>query len=94
MGQETSTRAAGREEALDHSSVERELLMKEVKGITDKTHYIPILSLYRVPALITWPGMISPGMVAGLMSTLDIMPTLLGLCGLESDLMEGITTDG
>ena len=52
------------------------------------------MSQFRVPALATWPGMISPGVVSGLMSTLDIMPTVLGILGVESSLLDNILLDG
>ena len=38
--------------------------------------------------------MISPGVVHGLMSTLDIMPTVLGILGVDSSLLDGILLDG
>ena len=93
MDQETLTMEKVREEALDHSNVEREQPMKEEKGKTN-LHIFLLISQFRVPALVTWPGMISPGVIHGLMSTLDIMPTVLGILGVESSLLDNILLDG
>ncbi len=37
----------------------------------------------RVPFYIKWPGRISPGTTSQLAQDIDIMPTLLGLCGVQ-----------
>jgi len=37
----------------------------------------------RVPFYIKWPGIINPGKIEQLAQDIDIMPTLLGFCGIE-----------
>ncbi len=39
----------------------------------------------RVPFYIRWPGVIDPGTTAQLAQATDILPTLLGLCGIKFD---------
>ena len=48
----------------------------------------------RVPGIISYPARIPPGRSAALLSQLDLLPTLLGLAGLPSDLLDGLRLDG
>ena len=50
----------------------------------------------RVPAFISWPGVTIPGIVTGLGSVLDILPTVLGLLGMQVELplIDGWVTTG
>ena len=48
----------------------------------------------RVPAIVHWPNKISPGRENGLMSTLDVLPTVMGSFGFESQMMENVMIDG
>lgn len=57
--------------------------MLEFANVTDPKPY-PYNYASRVPFLLRWPGKIQTGSTTELLfSTLDIMPTLLGLMGLE-----------
>ncbi len=48
---------------------------------------------FRVPGIVRWPSVVPPGVTsAGIASTLDLMPTLVGLAG--GELPEGLVTDG
>ena len=47
-----------------------------------------------MPGIITFPGSIQPAKTAALMSGLDILPTVLGLAGLQSSLLDGVMLDG
>lgn len=50
--------------------------MKGIKGSVDEGGV-------RVPFYIKWPGRINPGTTSQLAQDIDIMPTLINLCGLE-----------
>ena len=49
---------------------------------------------FRVPGIISYPAAIQPGKTPALMSNLDILPTVLGLTGLQSSLLDGVVLDG
>lgn len=42
-------------------------------------------TIARVPLLLVWPGHVSPGAYDGLVSLVDLYPTLLSLAGVEAD---------
>lgn len=46
--------------------------------------YFP-LQKYHIPALILAPGLIEPGVVDGIVSQIDLMPTLLSLLNMSYD---------
>ena len=52
--------------------------MKGIKGSADEGGV-------RVPFFIKWPAAIKPGTTAQLAQDIDILPTLLGLCGIKSE---------
>src|SRR6185312_3423010 len=37
----------------------------------------------RVPLLVRWPGRIAPGVEASLASSVDVLPTIVELCGVS-----------
>ena len=49
----------------------------------------------RVPGIISYPANIQPGKSTALLSQLDLLPTVLGLAGLQSSsLLDGVKLDG
>ena len=48
----------------------------------------------RVPAIFHWPGHIIPGHDSSLVSTLDILPTVVTSLGLRSSLLDNVVLDG
>jgi len=59
------------------------------QGIKDPKNNI-YTEAFEVPFLIRWPGMVKARLDNLLMGTPDIMPTLLGLMGLEKDIPEEV----
>ena len=52
-------------------------------GILDWHKSVPEHVACRVPLILNWPGKLSPRVSEMLVGTLDLMPTLLGLLGIE-----------
>ena len=48
----------------------------------------------RVPAIVHWPNQVSPGKENGMMSTLDVLPTVMGSFGLKTSMLDNVVMDG
>lgn len=57
---------------------------------TDDPKNSPYSESMNIPFLVRFPGKVSPGVDDLLLSTPDIMPTLLGLCGLTDSIPTGV----
>lgn len=57
---------------------------------TDDPKNSPYSESMNIPFLVRFPGKVSPGVDDLLLSTPDIMPTLLGLCGLTDSIPAGV----
>ena len=53
-----------------------------------------VCSGHRVPAIFYWPSVIARGVNTGLASTLDILPTVLGMVGGKEAAVKDIKLDG
>ena len=50
--------------------------------------------MFRVPAIISLPARIPAGVSPALASSLDILPTVLGLLDIHSSSLDNVTLDG
>ena len=63
--------------------------------VSQKTFRTKVLiCFFRVPAIAHWPNQIAPGKEDGLMSTLDVLPTVMGGFGIQSAIMDTVLIDG
>ena len=72
----------------------KEPLGKEDKGDISVNLVNCKTVLIRVPAIVHWPNQISSGKENGLMSTLDVLPTVMGSFGFESSMLDNVVMDG